>query len=169
MKARLVLIPVLALALAGAAATTAQGAGPGRDKPDGAPAAGPDPANQPAPGSLTIVGQKSKPSDVQDPGVNSGRTKPAKDLRGEKKVVGPKKILEESTARGGCTEGYGAGSLCLPVVPPSATKHAGHGMQVRWTCSEARLTLPQGIAVTGSDQLKLDSNRDGVACGAGDR
>lgn len=166
---KMLLVPVLALALAGGVATTAQAGKGVRDNPDGSPRAGQDPANQPAPSSLTIVARKGKPSDVQDPGVNTGKTKPAKGLRGERKPVKAADILQESSARGGCTAGYGSGSVCLPVVPPSAAAHAGHGMTIRWTCAEARLTLPQGIEVTGTDQLKLDSNADRVACGPGDK
>lgn len=165
----LALLGVLAVVLAVGTATAQSGAGGGRGPGDGAPRPGADPANQPPPSSLTVTARKAPPSDVDDPGVNTGRTKPAKDVKGKKQRIDPDSVLEESSARGGCTAGYGGGEACLPVVPPSAAQHAGHGMTVRWTCAEARLTLPRGISVLGDDPLGLDTNRDRVACGPGDR
>ena len=86
-------------------------------------------------------------------------------------VVDPSQVLPDGLVNG-CVSGYGQGVQCLPTTPPS---HAGHGsgqdMSIYWTCAEARTLLPDGITVDtpGADPLGLDSNKDGTACGAGDR
>lgn len=170
MKRTLVLVPIAILLIAGGVTTVAQSKPPPPvTLADGSPVARQDPANQPPPNSLTVVGGKAKPSDVTDPAINSGKSKPAKDLKGAKRKVAPAELLDESSARGGCTAGYGGGAACLPEVPPSSAEHAGHGMKILWTCTEARTILPRGIEVTGGDKLKLDSNKDGTACGVGDK
>ncbi|MDQ0118034.1 hypothetical protein J2T22_001211 [Pseudarthrobacter defluvii] len=75
----------------------------------------------------------------------------------------------KGTGNGGCVVGYGNPGQCLPVVPPSHAAHADHGMDMAWTCGELRTIFVNGIKVQpGKDSLKLDSNKDGVACGAGD-
>ncbi|HEY5881426.1 MAG TPA: hypothetical protein VIU11_21130 [Nakamurella sp.] len=86
-------------------------------------------------------------------------------------VVDPSDVLPNGLVNG-CVAGYGRGVQCLPKTPPG---HAGHGsgqdMSVYCTCAQARTLLPDGITVdaAGADPLGLDSNRDGTACGAGDR
>jgi hypothetical protein len=86
-------------------------------------------------------------------------------------VVDPSQVLPNGLVNG-CVSGYGQGVQCLPTTPPS---HAGHGsgqdMSMYWTCAEARTLLPDGITVDtpGTDPLGLDSDKDGTACGAGDR
>lgn len=81
--------------------------------------------------------------------------------------VDTKKV--KGTGNGGCVIGYGKPGQCLPVVPPSHAAHAAHGMEMVWTCAEIRTIFVEGIPVNrGKDSLKLDSNKDGVACGEGD-
>lgn len=75
---------------------------------------------------------------------------------------------------GGCTVGYGLGSKCLPVTPPSAAAMQMTVQEMPWRCNEVHLRFPHGIAVnnpgtTGSDPAGLDSNHDGIACGPGDQ
>lgn len=75
----------------------------------------------------------------------------------------------KGTGNGGCVAGYGDPGQCLPVVPPSHAAHAAHGMDMPWTCEEMRTIFVTGISVErGKDSLKLDGNKDGVACGEGD-
>lgn len=85
-------------------------------------------------------------------------------------IVDPTQVLPNGLTNG-CVAGYGHGTQCLPQTPPS---HAGHGvgdMSIYWTCTEARLLLPDGIVLDtpGKDPLGLDGNGDGTACGPGDR
>jgi hypothetical protein len=75
----------------------------------------------------------------------------------------------KGTGNGGCAVGYGDPGQCLPLVPPSHAAHAAHGMDMPWTCEEMRTIFVKGISVErGKDSLKLDSNKDGVACGEGE-
>lgn len=100
--------------------------------------------------------------------VNNGQRGQA---RGVKMRKAPKVDVEKlkGTGNGGCVVGYGNPGQCLPVVPPSHAAHAGHGMDMAWTCEEVRTIFVKGITVQrGKDSLKLDSNKDGVACGEGD-
>ena len=61
----------------------------------------------------------------------------------------------------GCLIDYGKpGAQCLPA-------RARGGAAV--TCAYVVSLFPKGIAVSGRDRLGLDSNRDGIACGPGDR
>ena len=90
-------------------------------------------------------------------------------MRGDHPRVTPQEVLPAGrTLVNGCAAGYGKGAVCLPAVPPSQAQHAGHGMQVVWTCAEVRTLLPRGLSVDGPDYLNLDGNRDGTACGESD-
>jgi hypothetical protein len=86
-------------------------------------------------------------------------------------VVDPTQVLPANGLTNGCVAGYGRGAQCLPQTPPSHAGHVGGDMSIYWTCTEARLLLPDGIVLDtpGSDPLGLDSNADGTACGPGDR
>ena len=60
----------------------------------------------------------------------------------------------------GCAVGYGTpGAQCLPAKGPDDTTQ---------TCMSVMDIFPDGVKVTGTDWLELDSNQDGVACDAGD-
>lgn len=100
--------------------------------------------------------------------VNNGQHRQAAGVKMRKAPqVDAKKI--KGTGNGGCVVGYGNPGQCLPVVPPSHAAHAAHDMDVSWTCEELRTLFVEGITVQrGKDSLKLDSNKDGVACGKGD-
>jgi hypothetical protein len=43
-------------------------------------------------------------------------------------------------------------------------------MKPNWDCSEVRTLFPKGITLErgSADPLRLDTNKDGVACGTGD-
>jgi hypothetical protein len=69
----------------------------------------------------------------------------------------------------GCLLDYGRGDACLPAVPPSAADMGMDEVSMPWNCAEVRKLIPRGIRVTGKDVLGLDTNRDKVACGQGDR
>ena len=104
-------------------------------------------------------------------GINEGRKRQGLGIaiRGDHRRVAPGELLPSGrTLVNGCVAGYGRGAVCLPAVPPSQARHAGHGMQVAWTCAEVRTLLPQGLSVDGPDYLLLDGNRDGTACGQSD-
>lgn len=76
---------------------------------------------------------------------------------------------KRATGQPGCVVGYGTGGECLPVTPPSHAAHTDHSMEMAWTCAEVRTLFKDGVSVSkGKDKLKLDSNKDGVACGTGD-
>lgn len=61
----------------------------------------------------------------------------------------------------GCVTGYGRpGAQCLPAKGPNG---------VKLTCAYVVKIFPHGVTVLGADKLKLDSNGDKLACGAGDR
>lgn len=68
----------------------------------------------------------------------------------------------------GCLLDYGQGVVCLPAVPPDAADMGMDEVSMPWTCTGVRVLLPNGIKVNGKDVLRLDSNKDGVACGPGD-
>lgn len=111
--------------------------------------------------------------DADAAGVNEGTKQQAAEVTMQPAPrVDPTEVLPAHGLTNGCVAGYGGGTACLPQTPPS---HAGHGsgqdMSIYWTCAEARTLLPDGIAVdaNGGDPLGLDSNKDGIACGPGDR
>ena len=97
----------------------------------------------------------------------------AKAIKGDKeKKVKPEDVFKtNSSKRGGCIPFYSLGGQCLPTVPPSQAEHvaAGH-MKPKWECSEVRTLFAQGITLErgSADPLRLDTNKDGVACGTGD-
>lgn len=130
------------------------------------------------------VGPAPSPQDLLPPprdrwldpgsaGVNEGTKRQAAAVgMAPAPVVDPTEVLPAHGLANGCVAGYGRGTACLPQTPPS---HAGHGtgqdMSMYWTCAEARTLLPDGIVVdsSGADPLGLDADRDGTACGPGDR
>ncbi|HZL74474.1 MAG TPA: hypothetical protein VFB83_03780 [Propionibacteriaceae bacterium] len=69
----------------------------------------------------------------------------------------------------GCLLDYGRGDACLPAVPPAAADMGMDEVSMPWNCAQVRKLTPKGIKVTGKDVLGLDTNRDKVACGQGDR
>jgi hypothetical protein len=80
---------------------------------------------------------------------------------------------------GGCLPEYGEDGQCLSVVPPSLADHAAAmlaagvdpaTMPHPWTCAELRTFFADGIALRepGNDPLRLDTDGDAIACGAGD-
>lgn len=109
-------------------------------------------------------------------GLNSGKKKLAKELRLKERKK-PRKARVGSTATAGCVPGYGRSEMCLPVVPPGHEGHAKPGvdMSYMYSCFEVNQVFPDGIAVNSKkdgtkkvDPLRLDSDRDGVACDADD-
>lgn len=81
----------------------------------------------------------------------------------------PKKEADGATVNiSGCIVGYGDAGQCLPAVPGSAAEMGMSRIQMPWQCPEVVLTFPNGVKVTGKDVLKLDANKDGIACGPGD-
>lgn len=127
------------------------------DKPNGAPRDGRDPASQ-AQNSLASAASKEN-------GAGLRTDEPAKKVKGDKgKRVHPHDVLADpktdGTTSGGCIIGYGqAGEQCLPT----------NGDHKKITCDYVRNYFPDGVAVTGDDRLKLDKNRDKIACGKGDK
>ena len=101
----------------------------------------------------------------------------ARDLRGHGKARGKAAGAKNNRREGdgavvninGCIVGYGDGGQCLPAVPPSAAAMGHTRLEMPWRCQEVRLYFAHGVKLTGkTDVLKLDSNKDGVACGTGD-
>lgn len=97
----------------------------------------------------------------------------------ERGRVNPSEVLgDASSSLGGCLAEYGRNGQCMPVVPPSMSKHVEQmrqagldpaSMDHSWSCSEVREYFPDGITVrTSKDPQGLDSNDDGLACGRGD-
>lgn len=103
---------------------------------------------------------------------------PPPQLRGP---IPPSKVFPGGTTNiGGCLAEYGDNGQCLPVVPPSHTRHirdagsAGNtpnATEHRWSCGEVRKYFRAGLAVrqAGIDPQGLDTNGDGRACGPADR
>lgn len=103
---------------------------------------------------------------------------PPPQLRG---AIPPSQVFPGGTTNiGGCLAEYGENGQCLPVVPPSHTRHirdaasAGNNPSAtehRWSCGEVRKYFRAGLAVrqAGIDPQGLDTNGDGRACGPADR
>lgn len=112
--------------------------------------------------------------------VDTGRTreKPVRTESVNRLAVSPKSLFRDvfdspTAAGGGCRSEYGAPGQCLPRVPPSQAVHAAHGMPVSevWSCAEVRTLFATGLPMRtagGADPLRLDTNKDGTACGTGD-
>ncbi len=116
----------------------------------GAPRAGRDPATQ----EQTSLSQAASSQHVTPAGPPAGR------------VVAPRKpaqVLGDPARTGsfgnGCAVGYGRVDQCLPMRAPGGA---------RTTCTYALTIFPHGVPVTGRDPLRLDTDRDGLACGPGD-
>jgi hypothetical protein len=97
---------------------------------------------------------------AQPVGPGKNTDKPAKAVRGGQKQVAPEDVLPQGRRVNGCAAGYGNAGQCVPEFS------AG---QRRTTCGQLKKTFPEGIEVTGTDTLGLDSNDDGLACGPGDK
>lgn len=118
----------------------------------GAPRAGSNPATQ-RQGSLAAAAGRR-----QGPGTRTDR--PAVGVRTGKIVRQAPAAAEAGVSRSGCAVGYGRpGAQCLPARGPNDTT---------LTCAFVRTLFSAGIAVTGTDPLDLDTDRDGVACGPRD-
>jgi hypothetical protein len=122
------------------------------ENPDGSPKPGRNPALQK---QTSLAAVASRPN----PGAGARVQKPAAALPG-RKLRRPAPAPTKGAIAGGCATGYGApGDQCVPLRAP--------GNQPM-TCAYVAKLLPAGIAVTGKDTLRLDTNRDTVACGPGD-
>lgn len=123
----------------------------------GAPRAGVDPARQKQSSLAAAAAQPvgtGRRAGVPARGVRQGTIVrlPAEKVLGDPRRTG--------VISGGCVLGYGtAGAQCLPARGPGNTA---------LTCAYVVTLFPVGIQVTGVDRLRLDSNRDGVACGPRD-
>ncbi len=95
-------------------------------------------------------------------GNGTRNVRPARGVKG-RSVRRPSQLADPKTTgvlSSGCALGYGqAGSQCVAARRPGGA---------RMTCDYLIRQFPAGIAVTGRDVLKLDTNRDGLACGYGD-
>ena len=137
--------------------------------PVGSVSAASGPRDLPGPAALGLPRAHGVNADAGE--INLGRKRQASGvtMRSDYRRVSPQEVLPSGrTLVNGCAAGYGHGVVCLPVVPPSQAEHAGHGMQVAWTCAEVRTLLPRGLSVDGPDYLGLDGNKDGTACGESD-
>lgn len=141
------------------------------------------PAN-PGPSDETHPANRKQTSLVQAAGTehplkdrSPARQGPPPTLRG--KVLPSQVHAPGGNGVGGCLREYGENGQCVPVVPPSMAGHlrdmadAGISpstMEHRWSCSELRKYFPDGAAVRrkGVDPQRLDTDRDGRACDAGD-
>jgi hypothetical protein len=123
----------------------------------GAPRAGKDPARQ---RQTRLAAVASKPH-----GTGTWGTKPARAVKGSSTRRKARSVIANPKATGalasGCAIGYGAaGAQCVPRRAPGNR---------RLTCAYLVKQFPHGVSVTGRDRLHLDSNRDKIACGYGDR
>lgn len=122
-----------------------------------------DPASQPQTSLLEAASQENAPV-TEDVVLGEGTPREAIAAAREAAAVG----------NAGCVPQYGEKGQCLPLVPPSHTAHSGHVSQQQltrlWRCAEVRTLFPAGVALKGkADPLGLDTNKDRVACGKGDR
>jgi hypothetical protein len=123
----------------------------------GAPRTGKDPAVQ---RQTRLAAAASAPK-----GGGTWGGAPARSVKGAKARRRADSVLADPKATGvlagGCAVGYGApGAQCVPARAPGNRP---------LTCAYLVTQFPHGVAVTGRDRLRLDSNRDGTACGHGDR
>lgn len=152
---RRVVLPILVLCAAGAVVATVSVAAP-------TPAAPPTLAK-----GKSLAQAASKPHgigarDLKPKGIiRSAIPKPALNLKVDKR--GNRVSIQ------GCLLDYGAGDMCLPAVPPSAAAMGMNELTMPWTCAEVRTLLPEGIKVSGTDVLRLDTNQNEVACDAKDQ
>ncbi|WAH97248.1 hypothetical protein [Arthrobacter sp. MMS18-M83] len=176
----------------GPSASLQAGAAPNGQSDKGSPAHVPSPPSGQSPGGPPIgppadgerAAANSKQRSLGDAaaepnglGLHTGASNPAPVPRG---TVAPSQVLDTaSQSLGGCLKEYGDAGQCLPVVPPSLTGHLQQmkdagldpaSMPHNWSCVEVRLYFPHGLAVRekGVDPQHLDSNGDGIACGAPD-
>lgn len=81
-----------------------------------------------------------------------------------KPVSDPASVLGDPATTGvlssGCAVGYGRVDQCVPARAPGGAVT---------TCAYVLTVFPNGLPVTGRDPLNLDGDRDGTACGPGDR
>lgn len=119
--------------------------------PDGAPLAGRDPAAQ-AQTTLAQAAGRPQVKPATGRGVRVTSPRRASDVLGDPKKTG---VLSS-----GCAVGYGTAGQCVPARAPGAGAT---------TCRTVLPAFPRGIRVTGRDTLHLDTDRDGLACGDGDR
>lgn len=123
---------------------------------DGTPLSGRDPTSQNQSGLASVASKPSQfgPSDQPAAGVNGDHSY----------HVEPDDVYGDPTQTGiganGCYLDYGTpGVQCLPA-------HAAQDKQL--TCAGVLEHFPEGISVSGEDRFHLDTNLDGVACGAAD-
>ncbi|MEJ5946043.1 hypothetical protein WDZ17_12145 [Pseudokineococcus basanitobsidens] len=168
-----------ALVLAGLVAAVPGGGEDAYAGPRGSAGRAPDPATQPQTSLAAAAAAGAAPvrggtAAKKPPTVPAARKESTKKLARSARSS-PEDVLSPEAANGGCRLEYGRGGQCLPVVPPGAAAHAGHGTGVTWTCDLVRETFPDGIEVRGGgvggagDPLHLDTDHDGTGCGPGDR
>lgn len=127
-------------------------------KADGSPVRGFDPAAQRqhslAAAAAGAVGAGQRAAD------------PAEDAMSDHHHdVVPRDVIDPPSVSGGtsagCAMGYGKpGAQCVPLRAPG---------NVAQNCTYVRRLFPAGVAVSGADWLRLDRNRNGVACDRKDR
>lgn len=117
----------------------------------GAPAKGRNPASQ----QQTALGAAAS----QPIGAGQRTSRPAADLKGDKRRVNPADVLPDTKKTGmlanGCLADYGRpGEECVPSYAVSQAN----------PCQSIRRNFPGGVVVSGSDRFNLDTNRNGTAC-----
>jgi hypothetical protein len=167
-RARLLIPLAVALSVAsgvGAAVAAIGGDGPTRyqrtlqaqvENARGEPKDGSDPARE---------RQTSLAAAARTPNESVGQRgrKPARAVKLRKLRRSASAVLGDDPGEilGGCLAGYGKpGEQCLPARAPRDKP---------MTCAYASRLFPDGIKVTGRDRLRLDTDRDGIACDPGDR
>ena len=126
-------------------------------QPGGAPQPGKDPAGQAQTGLADAATARQ--------GIGAWGGKPAAKVKLAKVRRRPEDVLGDPKKRtrlaSGCLPGYGRpGAQCVPA------RGAGNKALA---CAYVVKLFPGGVAVTGKDTLKLDTNGDGLACGHGDQ
>lgn len=130
------------------------------DTDTGAPRSGRDPLDQV---QSSLAAAASQPV-----GIGQQVAKPAANVTGTHRQTPASSVLPDTKNTGvlasGCLAGYGQpGAQCIPA-------HPANNQAV--TCAYLRKLLPEttakGIQVNGTDTLKLDTNKNKLACGSGD-
>lgn len=124
---------------------------------EGAPQAGEDPAG---PRQVSLAEAARGPN-----GIGTWGGKPARGIKPGTALRSPGDVLPHRNATGvtsgGCLVGYGdPGAQCVPARNPGDRP---------LTCSYLVTLFPTGVRVAQADSLQLDSNRNGRACGRGDK
>ncbi len=113
--------------------------------------------------SLTVIADTGQPASAAPPATPAPHILPFADSpKGPRQgPLAPSNGVKVEAGIDGCDHRYGTPAQCVPWTLPAGVKDKDHCV---WLREHGLHTL----RVVGDDRLKLDKNRDGIACGTGD-